>query len=70
MAVVLKNDGTIIELQILESSGHSVLDEAAKRIVRLAAPYSPFTGEMAQQFERIEIIRTWRFERGDRLSSN
>lgn len=70
MAVTLKNDGTITELQILESSGHSVLDEAAKRIVRLAAPYSPFTGELAQQFDQIEIIRTWRFERGDRLSSN
>ena len=70
MAVTLKNDGTILELQILESSGHSVLDEAAKRIVRLAAPYSPFTGELAQQFDQVEIIRTWRFERGDRLSSN
>ncbi len=70
MAVTLKNDGTVIELQVLESSGHSVLDEAAKRIIRLSAPFAPFTGELAQQFDQIEIIRTWRFARGDRLSSN
>ncbi|OZB28183.1 MAG: energy transducer TonB [Pseudomonas sp. 34-62-33] len=70
MAVTLKNDGTVVELQVLESSGHAVLDEAAKRIVRLSAPFAPFTGELAQQFDQIEIIRTWRFERGDRLSSN
>lgn len=70
MAVTLKSDGTVVELQILESSGHAILDEAAKRIVRLSAPFAPFTGELAQKFDQIEIIRTWRFERGDRLSSN
>jgi protein TonB len=45
-----------------------VLDQAAMRIVHLAAPYAPFTGDLAE-FDRLEIIRTWRFERGDRLSS-
>nr|WP_298147569.1 energy transducer TonB [uncultured Pseudomonas sp.] len=68
--VTIKSDGTIAELQILESSGQAVLDEAALRIVRLAAPFAPFTGELAQKFDQVEIIRTWRFERGDRLSSN
>ena len=54
---------------MLESSGQAVLDQAAQRIVRLAAPYAPFTGDLAD-IDRLEIIRTWRFERGDRLSSN
>ena len=70
LAVTVKSDGTVVELLILESSGHPMLDEAAKKIVRLSAPFAPFTGELAQQFDQIEIIRTWRFERGDRLSSN
>ena len=46
-----------------------VLDQAAQRIVRLAAPFAPFTGDLAE-YDRLEIIRTWRFARGDRLSSN
>ena len=69
LAVTVKSDGTLVELLILESSGHPVLDEAAKKIVRLSAPFAPFTGELSQKYDQIEIIRTWRFERGDRLSS-
>ena len=69
MLVTINRDGTIQELRVIESSGKPVLDDAALRIVRLAAPFAPFTGELAQKFDQVEIIRTWRFERGDRLSS-
>ena len=69
LLVSINRDGSLYEVQVLESSGHAVLDQAAQRIVRLAAPYAPFTGDLAD-IDRLEIIRTWRFERGDRLSSN
>lgn len=69
LLVMVKRDGTLGEVTILESSGHQVLDQAALRIVRLAAPFAPFSGELAENYDQIEIIRTWRFERGDRLSS-
>lgn len=69
LLVSINRDGTLYEVQVLEASGQPLLDQAALRIVRLAAPYAPFTGDMAE-FDRLEIIRTWRFERGDRLSSN
>ncbi|MEK1906662.1 MAG: energy transducer TonB [Pseudomonas sp.] len=69
LLVSINRDGSIYEVQVLESSGQDVLDQAALRIVRLAAPFSPFTGDLAD-IDRLEIIRTWRFERGDRLSSN
>ncbi len=69
MLVSINRDGTLYEVQVLESSGQQVLDQAALRIVRLAAPFAPFTGDLAD-IDRLEIIRTWRFERGDRLSSN
>ena len=69
MLVSINRDGTLYEVQVLESSGQPVLDQAALRIVRLAAPFAPFTGDLAD-IDRLEIIRTWRFERGDRLSSN
>ena len=69
LLVSINRDGTLYEVQVLESSGQRTLDQAAQRIVRLAAPFAPFTGDLAD-VDRLEIIRTWRFERGDRLSSN
>ncbi len=68
LLVAINRDGSLRDVQILESSGHAVLDNAAMRIVRLAAPYAPFTGEL-MDIDVLEIIRTWRFEPGDRISS-
>lgn len=70
MLVVLRFDGALEEVRILESSGHKVLDDAALRIVRLAAPYQDFPVEMRKKYDRLEIIRTWQFSRsGARLDS-
>lgn len=69
MMVSINRDGSLHEVLVLESSGQPLLDQAAQRIVRMSAPFAPFTGDMAE-FDRLEIVRTWRFARGDRLSSN
>ena len=67
--VIVKSNGSVEKMQILESSGHPVLDKAALNIVRTSAPFAHFSGELAANYDQLEIIRTWRFERGDRLSS-
>ncbi|KTC39053.1 energy transducer TonB [Pseudomonas sp. ABAC61] len=69
LMVSINRDGSLYEVLVLESSGQPLLDQAAQRIVRLAAPFAPFTGDLAD-IDRLEIIRTWRFARGDKLSSN
>lgn len=69
LLVSINHDGSLYEVLVLESSGQPLLDQAAQRIVRLAAPFAPFTGDLSD-IDRLEIIRTWRFARGDRLSSN
>ena len=69
LLVSINRDGSLHEVLVLESSGQPLLDQAAQRIVRLAAPFAPFTGDLAD-IDRLEIIRTWRFAQGDRLSSN
>ncbi|MAT85022.1 MAG: energy transducer TonB [Gammaproteobacteria bacterium] len=63
LLVVLRYDGALEEVRLLESSGHKVLDDAALRIVRLAAPYQDFPVEMRKKYDRLEIIRTWQFSR-------
>ena len=69
MMVSINRDGSLYEVLVLESSGQPLLDQAAQRIVRLAAPFAPFTGDLSD-VDRLEIIRTWKFARGDKLSSN
>ncbi|SEA22331.1 energy transducer TonB [Microbulbifer marinus] len=62
MMVRLLPTGAVEEVVILESSGERVLDDAAQQIVRLAAPFAPFPAEIRKEADRLEIIRTWRFE--------
>ena len=70
MLVVVRFDGALEDVRILESSGSKTLDDAALRIVRLAAPYPAFPVEMRKHYDQLEIIRTWQFSRsGARLDS-
>ncbi|HCE41794.1 MAG: energy transducer TonB [Alcanivorax sp.] len=69
LMVALRRDGSIEEVKVLESSGHRFLDQAAIQSVRLAAPFESFTGEMRERMDVLEIIRTWRFDAGRRVSS-
>lgn len=62
LLVSINPDGTINKLRVLESSGKTVLDEAAIRIVRRSAPFAPFTEEMRKEIDLLEIIRTWQFK--------
>ena len=61
MLVVLNYDGQLKDLRILQSSGYKVLDDAALRIVRIAAPFQGFPVEMRKKYDQLEIIRTWKF---------
>ena len=70
LLVAINPDGTIRELNILESSGRKVLDDAALRIVRMSAPFAPFTEEMRKDIDVLEIIRTWQFKGNRYLSES
>ena len=68
LLVAIRHDGSIEDIEILRSSGHAVLDEAAIRIVHLAAPFAAFPAQLRERAERVEIVRTWKFQQ-NRLSS-
>lgn len=67
MVSILAN-GQIKEIVVLKSSGHPILDEAARQSVRLAEPFQPFPAAIRQDTDILQIIRTWKF--ADRLSSD
>lgn len=62
LSVVINPDGTIYQIDILQSSGKRILDDSARQIVRLAAPFSKFPPEIRRHSDRLQIIRTWKFE--------
>lgn len=56
---VLRN-GSIERIDIVQSSGIKLLDDAAVRIARLAEPYPPLP-KTADNPDILNVIRTWRF---------
>ena len=67
MTVAIKSDGSVDNIEINQSSGHKLLDEAARRIVQLAAPYAAFPAAISQDTDILSITRTWTFTRSDQL---
>jgi len=67
LTVEINKDGSIRTIEVSRSSGHRILDAAAMRIVKLAAPYSPLPPEIAKDWDVLSITRTWTFTSADRL---
>jgi len=66
MVVTLLPDGAVENVEIVSSSGHPSLDQAAITTVRLAAPFAPFPQRMSE-WNKMEITRTWRYMPGNRV---
>jgi protein TonB len=61
MTVSIRRDGSLVDSTVDKSSGSPVLDRAARRIIKLAAPFPPFPPEIARDTDVLEITRTWIF---------
>ncbi|MBS3744750.1 MAG: energy transducer TonB [Wenzhouxiangellaceae bacterium] len=61
LSVDVLADGSIERVQVLRSSGYELLDEAAVRIVRLAAPYAELPPEVRKETDILTVTRTWEF---------
>ena len=65
LTVGLNRDGGISSIEVIKSSGSPLLDAAAERIVRLAAPFPPIPRDKG--VDELYITRTWQFLPGDIL---
>jgi len=70
LSVTIRADGTVDQVSVHRSSGHKVLDDAAIRIVKLAAPYAEFPPDVKRDTDMIEITRTWTFTNTDQVHAN
>jgi protein TonB len=69
LSVTIQSDGTVQKIEINRSSGHKILDDAARRIVQMASPYAAFPQDIRRDTDIIEITRTWAFTRHDALET-
>ncbi len=69
LTVSIRADGSVESVEVNHSSGQRILDAAAARIVRLAAPYAPFPPDIRKEIDVLTITRTWIFTSTDRLES-
>jgi protein TonB len=65
--VAVREDGSIERTSVIRSSGFDLLDEAAIRIVELAAPFAPFPPDIRAETDVLDITRTWHFLSSNRL---
>ena len=67
--VAVYPDGSVRDITIRKPSGHKILDDAAVRIVKLAAPFAPFPESISKDTDVLYITRTWVFTSSNRLKS-
>lgn len=70
LSVVIRSDGSVERVEVQRSSGQPLLDEAAIRIVELAAPFAPFPPNIKVDTDVIDITRTWTFTNTDQLRTS
>ena len=70
LSVTIKSDGAVDKVEINRSSGHRVLDDAARRIVTMAGPYAAFPADIRRDTDLLIITRSWNFTRSNSLETN
>lgn len=68
--VAIDQDGKVLEIKVVRPSGHKLLDDAAVRIVRLAAPFAPLPDDIRKETDILHITRTWEFTSSHRLQGH
>jgi len=67
VTVAVRRDGSIESVTFVVPSGVAEIDAAIRQIVQNLAPFPPFPPPLAQDFDVIEIRRTWQFDSAIRL---
>jgi len=67
--VAIKPDGSLAGLKVIRSSGSQLLDDGAKYIVEISAPFAPFSPEIRKQVDILHITRSWQFNHSNRLET-
>lgn len=63
VTATIRQDGSLALIEIRQPSGSPNLDDAARRIIQMAAPFQPFTEAMRAETDLVSITRSFNFVR-------
>jgi protein TonB len=69
LEVVIGPDGALESIVVRRSSGDKALDQAALKILRLAAPFDPLPANVRKDYDVLRFAYEWDFFDGDRRAS-
>lgn len=61
VTITVRKDGSLAGFVIDQPSQYAVLNQAARRIIEMAAPFAPFPPDIARDTDELVITRTWHF---------
>ena len=67
--MTIKSDGEVDKVEINRSSGHQILDDAARRIVTMSGPYAAFPPDIRRDTDLLVITRNWSFTTRNQLET-
>ena len=69
MIVTVNHDGSVLETEIVETSGNLTLDRRAASIARAAGPFGRFNDAMRRRADQIVVVSRFKFTRDDTLET-
>jgi protein TonB len=65
LEVAIGPQGDLVEIVVRKSSGDSSLDQAALKILRMAAPFEPLPSGITDEFRTLRFAYEWDFDAGE-----
>ena len=69
MIVTINHDGTVLQVEVVQTSGNPTLDRRAMAIARAAGPFGSFSEAMRRQADQIVVVSRFRFTRDETLET-
>lgn len=69
MIVTVNHDGSILDTEVVETSGNRTLDRRAASIARNAGPFGRFSDAMRRRADQIVVVSRFKFTRDDVLET-
>lgn len=70
MIVTVNYDGSVLDTEVVQSSGNLLLDRRAQAIARAAGPFEPFGQAMRRQADQIAVVSRFKFTRDQTLETH
>lgn len=69
MVITIGASGTVLSVEVSQSSGNPTLDMQAQAIAKNAGPFGAFTEAMRQQMDQLALVTRFSFDRSNTLQT-